>query len=297
VEELTTLLRSYADRVELALERWLPEPRIQPTRLHEAMRYATLGGGKRLRPALVYATGVALGVEPDALDGPAAAVELIHAYSLVHDDLPAMDDDDLRRGRPTCHRAYDEGTAVLVGDGLQALAFLVLARDDRIRVGAGRRLEMVEALAMAAGSRGMVGGQALDLEAVGATLNLAELENMHIHKTGALIRASVRLAALSAPETSPALATALDRYAKCVGLAYQIRDDVLDVSGETERTGKASGADAARRKPTYPALLGLARSEELARSLHEEALQSLASLDARGDPLRWLSAFIVDRPR
>jgi len=295
LQPLDTLLQDYGARAETVLERWLPEGRIQPTRLHEAMRYAVLGGGKRIRPALVYSTGQALDVDLDALDGPAAAVELIHAYSLVHDDLPAMDDDDLRRGRPTCHRAYDEGTAVLVGDALQALAFYVLAHDGALRVSPDRRLEMVKTLAMAAGSRGMAGGQALDLEAVGRQLNCAELENMHIHKTGALLRACVRLAALAAPGTPDTLLERLDRYAKCIGLAYQVRDDVLDVEGATERLGKSQGADAARHKPTYPSVLGLARSEELARGLHDQALESLAGLDARADPLRWLSAFIVER--
>ncbi len=292
---LEALLRQHAARVEAVLERWLPAAQIQPTRLHQAMRYAVLAGGKRIRPALVYATGQALGVDLRALDGPAAAVELIHAYSLVHDDLPAMDDDDLRRGRPTCHRAYDEGTAVLVGDALQSLAFYALAHDDGLGVSAERRLAMVATLAMAAGSRGMAGGQALDLEAVGRSLNPAELENMHIHKTGAILRACVRLAALASPEAPAATLERLDRYAKCIGLAYQVRDDVLDVEGATERTGKTQGADAARRKPTYPAVLGLAQSIELADHLHEQAIESLSVLDARADPLRWLSAFIVQR--
>jgi farnesyl diphosphate synthase len=292
---LDSLLRQQAERVERALERWLPAAQIQPTRLHQAMRYAVLAGGKRIRPALVYATGQALGVEAGVLDGPAAAVELIHAYSLVHDDLPAMDDDDLRRGRPTCHRAYDEGTAVLVGDALQSLAFYVLARDEGLAVSAERRLAMIETLAMAAGSRGMAGGQALDLEAVGRSLNPAELENMHIHKTGAILRACVRMAALASPGAAEVTLERLDRYAKCIGLAYQVRDDILDVEGTTERTGKVQGADAARQKPTYPAVLGLARSIELAGQLHEQAMESLSALDARADPLRWLSAFIVQR--
>lgn len=292
---LESLLRSHAGRVETVLERWLPPAHIHPVRLHEAMRYAVLLGGKRIRPALVYSTGEALGVERSGLDGPAAAVELIHAYSLVHDDLPAMDDDDLRRGRPTCHRAYDEGTAILVGDALQALAFHVLAHDEGLRVSAERRLQMVETLAKAAGSRGMVGGQALDLEAVARTLDETELENMHIHKTGAILRACVRLGGLAAPDTPEDTLERLDHYAKCIGLAYQIRDDILDVQGETGTIGKASGADAARHKPTYPSVMGLARSIELANQLHEQAMESLSVLDARADPLRWLSAFIVER--
>ncbi len=292
---LDRLLAAFSERVEGALERWLPAAQIRPTRLHQAMRYAVLAGGKRLRPALVYATGQALGAEPAALDGAAAAVELIHAYSLVHDDLPEMDDDDLRRGRPTCHRAFDEGTAVLVGDALQSLAFYVLAHDADIGATAERRLAMVETLALAAGSRGMAGGQALDLEAVGRSLNPAELENMHIHKTGAILRACVRLAALAAPDAPAATLERLDRYAKCIGLAYQVRDDILDVEGATERTGKVQGADAARNKPTYPSVLGLAQAIELSGQLHAQAIESLSDLDARADPLRWLSAFIIQR--
>jgi farnesyl diphosphate synthase len=294
---LESLLRGDAARVEQALERWLPDARIQPTRLHGAMRYAVLGAGKRLRPALVYATGRALRADPESLDAPAAAVELIHAYSLVHDDLPAMDDDDLRRGKPTCHRAYDEGTAVLVGDALQALAFYVLSHDGSLRVDPSRRLQMVEVLSLAAGSRGMAGGQALDLESVGRTLNLAELENMHIHKTGALIRASVRLATLAVPGTPDDVVERLDRYAKCLGLAYQIRDDVLDVAAPTPVLGKPQGSDAARNKPTYPSVVGTTRSEEMACSLHQQALESLEGLDERAAPLRWLSSFIVERAR
>ncbi len=254
-------------------------------------------GGKRIRPGLVYATGEALGAPLETLDGAACAVELIHAYSLVHDDLPAMDDDDLRRGKPTCHRAFDEGTAVLVGDALQSLAFYVLSHDSKLAADYRRRLEMVETLALAVGSRGMAGGQAMDLAAVGTSLNLAELENMHIHKTGALIRASVRLGALSAVDVDQATMDGLDRFAKCIGLAFQVRDDVLDVESNTEMLGKTQGADLARNKPTYPSLLGLSEAKTIAGELHEQALESIRHLDERATPLRALSAYIVGRER
>jgi geranylgeranyl pyrophosphate synthase len=213
----------------------------------------------------------------------------------VHDDLPAMDDDDLRRGRPTCHRAYDEATALLVGDALQTLAFYVLAHDDTLACGAAARLRMVEALALASGSRGMAGGQAIDLAAVGQQIDLAELEHMHIHKTGALIRASVRLAVLCAETVEVAVADGLDHYAKCIGLAFQIRDDILDVEGDTATLGKPQGSDAALEKPTYPALIGLAESKRLAAELGADAVASLDRLDARAEPLRQLAAYIVAR--
>jgi farnesyl diphosphate synthase len=243
---------------------------------------------------LVYATGQALGVSPGELDGPACAVELIHAYSLIHDDLPAMDDDDLRRGKPTCHRAFDEATAILAGDALQALAFYILAHDPAMPDNPTARLAMIEHLALASGSRGMAGGQAIDLASEGQQLDLAELENMHIHKTGALIRASVRLGALSATPGAEQL-DALDHYAKCIGLAFQIRDDILDIEGDTETLGKQQGADIARNKSTYPALLGLDEARQHARELHEEAVGRLALFGDEADPLRWLSAYIVER--
>jgi geranylgeranyl pyrophosphate synthase len=294
-DALADLLQRARERVEQALQRWLPDAGTPPPRLHEAMRYAVLAGGKRVRPVLVYGTGQALGLPVAQLDGPACAVELIHAYSLVHDDLPAMDDDDLRRGRPTCHRAYDEATALLVGDALQTLAFYVLAHDDTLACGAAARLRMVEALALASGSRGMAGGQAIDLAAVGQQIDLAELEHMHIHKTGALIRASVRLAVLCAETVEVAVADGLDHYAKCIGLAFQIRDDILDVEGDTATLGKPQGSDAALEKPTYPALIGLAESKRLAAELGADAVASLDRLDARAEPLRQLAAYIVAR--
>ena len=282
-------------RIEAALDRYLPAASAHPARLHEAMRYAVLGGGKRVRPVLTYATGLALGVAEDALDAPAAAVELIHAYSLVHDDLPAMDNDDLRRGKPTCHRQFDEATAILAGDALQALAFHVLARDVAMTVDPATRLTMIESLACAAGSRGMAGGQAIDLAAVGRDIGIAELEDMHIHKTGALIRAAVRLAALSARDLDAGAARRLDHYAKCVGLAFQIRDDILDVEAKTDVLGKRQGADIALNKPAYPALLGLDEAKERARLLHEDALASLADFDQRADALRAISHYIIAR--
>ena len=291
------LLGRYGARVRERLDRWLPAASIQPGRLHEAMRYAVLGDGKRLRPTLVYASGQALGAPMEVLDGPACAVELIHAYSLVHDDLPAMDDDDLRRGRPTCHREFDDGTAVLAGDALQSLAFQVLATADLGGVPAATRVEMIASLSLAAGSRGMAGGQAIDLGAVGAELNIAELENMHIHKTGALIRSSVRLGALCAADAASRELEQLDHYGKCIGLAFQVQDDVLDVEGDTASLGKTQGADAARGKPTYPALLGLAEAKRIGEELVEEAIDSLRDLDHRADPLRALARYIVQRSR
>ena len=295
VARLNAVMPNWQARVEQSLDQWLPAAALHPTRLHEAMRYAVLGGGKRVRPILVYATGAALAIDAEALDGPACALELIHAYSLIHDDLPAMDNDDLRRGKPTCHRAFDEATAILAGDALQALAFYILAHDPSITAGAEARLAMIETLALAAGSRGMVGGQAIDLAAVGLTPDIAELENMHIHKTGALIRAAVRMAALSAPGLDHATLQCLDHYAKCVGLAFQIRDDILDVEGDTNTLGKRQGADLVRNKPTYPSLLGLAEAKERALNLHVEALASLAALDERAAFLRGLSQYIVAR--
>ncbi|TCO82082.1 farnesyl-diphosphate synthase [Plasticicumulans lactativorans] len=290
-------IQAFQARAEQALEARLPAAGTLPCRLHEAMRYATLGGGKRVRPVLVYAAGEAVGVPAEALDAPACAVEFIHAYSLVHDDLPAMDDDDLRRGQPTCHRAFDEATAILAGDALQTLAFQVLATDTAAQVDAARRLRMVELLARASGSRGMAGGQAIDMGAVGRELSLAELENMHIHKTGALIRASVLLGALCQPQVADADLDRLDHYAKCIGLAFQIRDDILDVVGDTATIGKTQGADLALNKPTYPSLLGLDGAREHARALYEAALASLEPLGARADTLRTIATWIVDRAR
>lgn len=290
-------LKAHQTRAERALDHWLPAADREPAQLHEAMRYAVLGPGKRVRPVLVYATGEALGVALDALDSSAAAVEFIHAYSLVHDDLPAMDDDDLRRGRPTCHRAYDEATAILAGDALQALAFHALARDERLSVPPQRRIEMLALLADASGSLGMAGGQAIDLAAVGRKLSLAQLENMHLHKTGALIRASVRLGFMAGGGTDPAAEEALDVYARSIGLAFQVHDDILDVEGATEVIGKPQGSDLDRDKPTYPNLLGMAEAKATARRLCDEAVASLADFGTGADTLRELARYIVGRDR
>jgi len=293
--DLNRFLTDCQQRVETALQRWLPDAHTLPARLHEAMRYATLKGGKHIRPVLVYAAGQALGVKAQRLDAAACAVECIHAYSLIHDDLPAMDDDDLRRGKPSCHKAFGEAEAILAGDALQAKAFYLLAHADMHGVTTEHRLAMVERLALASGSRGMVGGQAIDLAAVGKTLDIAELEDMHIHKTGMLIRAAVLLGALCADRVDESTRHALDHYGKCIGLAFQVQDDILDITGNTEQLGKQAGADLALDKPTYPALLGLSGARERAQDLHQTALEALDGLDERADPLRWISHYIVER--
>jgi len=277
------------------MSQWLPGEEVLPQTLHRAMRYAVLNGGKRLRPVLVYATGQALDIPAHHLDGVASAVELVHAYSLVHDDLPAMDNDTLRRGKPTCHIQFDEATAILAGDALQALAFHILAQDTLLPITAEQRLQMINTLALASGSNGMAGGQAIDLESVGKSLNIIELENMHIYKTGALIRACVTLVTLCKQNIQPELVEQLDHYAKCVGLAFQIRDDILDVESDTETLGKTQGADAARNKPTYPSLIGLHKSKDMARDLVDQSLQSLAQLDNKAEPLREIARYIIDR--
>jgi geranylgeranyl pyrophosphate synthase len=292
---LKEYLSQCQNRVERALEARLPGENILPQKLHQAMRYCVLDGGKRMRPLLTYCTGKTLGIAPEALDGPACAVEFIHVYSLIHDDLPAMDDDDLRRGKPTCHVAFDEATAILTGDALQALAFEVLAHDQTIKASPENRIKMITTLARASGSMGMVGGQAIDLASVGTKLNLPELENMHIHKTGALIRASVNLATLAKPDIDPAVASRLDQYAKCIGLSFQVKDDILDEESDTATLGKTQGKDKDNDKPTYPALLGLAGAKQKAQELHEKALDSLSIFGSEADLLRDLSLYIIER--
>ncbi|MFQ5660032.1 MAG: (2E,6E)-farnesyl diphosphate synthase [Gammaproteobacteria bacterium] len=284
-------------RVENALEKWLPASTIQPMHLHNAMRYAVLGNGKRIRPVLVYTSGEAFGVDYSELDGPACAVEMIHAYSLIHDDLPAMDNDDLRRGRPTCHKAYDEATAILAGDALQALAFHVLAHDPNIKVNAGQRIRMIDTLALASGSRGMAGGQAIDLDSVGKQLNITELENMHIHKTGELIRACIELGALSLQDVEQEQFRKVSHYAKCIGLAFQIKDDILDIEGDTETLGKPQGSDKASNKPTYPGLLGLDGAKQAALEFHAQAIAALADFGEQTDVLRSLADYIIERDK
>jgi len=295
MSKLKAYLTACQNRVERALDARLPGENILPQKLHQAMRYTVLDGGKRTRPLLTYATGQALGLSEEVLDGPACAVEFIHVYSLIHDDLPAMDNDDLRRGKPTCHKAYDEATAILAGDALQALAFEILANDPSIQVEAAARLKMIAALTKASGSQGMVGGQAIDLASVGSKLNLPELENMHIHKTGALIRASVNMAALSKPDLDPVLAKNLDHYAKCIGLSFQVKDDILDVESDTATLGKTQGKDVDNDKPTYPALLGMAGAKQKAQELHEQAVASLTDFGSEADLLRELSLYIIER--
>ena len=280
-------------RVETALSHELPAAERTPTRLHEAMRYAVLGGGKRVRPLLVHAAGAAAGATPERLAIASCAVEFIHAYSLIHDDLPCMDDDVLRRGRPTTHVQFDEATAMLAGDALQALAFEVLARhampDDT-----AAQVEMLRILAQASGSTGMAGGQAIDLAAVGKTLTLPELELMHILKTGALIRASVLLGAYCGRLNVGELEK-LDRYAKCVGLAFQVVDDILDAEAPTEALGKTAGKDAAQGKPTYVSLLGITQAKERAEQLRLDAHAALEPFSERARHLRALADFIVLR--
>ncbi len=259
------------------------------------MRYAITNGGKRVRPVLTYATGTALGVPLERLDVAACSVEMMHAYSLVHDDLPAMDDDDLRRGLPSLHRKFDEATAILAGDALQALAFTVLATHNDSSLDATARLQMIAALGDASGAKGMAAGQAIDLESVGKTLTLEQLEDMHRHKTGALIRASARLAVLAAGSVDETLANKIDAYAGAIGLSFQIVDDILDITGDTETLGKTQGADMALNKPTYPALLGLSGAKDYAQNMHSIALDSLAGLGTEFNELRDLSRFIVNR--
>ena len=292
-EPFAGLVETCRERVHEYLDRVLPGAEVEPRRLHEAMRYAVLNGGKRVRPLLVYATGEALRLDPGLLDAPAAAVELIHAFSLVHDDLPAMDDDDLRRGEPTVHRKYDEATAILAADALQPLAFRVLATapglDD------GQAVRLVRQLAEACGSLGMTGGQSIDLASEGCLLSPAELERMHALKTGALIRSSVLSACLVARDASEAERDALDRFARRIGLAFQIRDDILDVEGETQVLGKQAGQDQRRRKATWPAVFGLAASNERCAELLREGLECLDGFGGDADALRWLARYIVER--
>jgi len=288
-------MHGYQTRVQAVLDAALPAPHLIPQRLHAAQRYAVLGGGKRLRPLLVYCTGEALQIPPAILDAPAAAVELIHSYSLVHDDLPAMDNDDLRRGQATTHRAFDEATAILAGDALQVLAFSLLSRDRTPGISSDARLKMIQILADASGTTGMAGGQAIDLAAVGRALTLAELEAMHRLKTGALIRASVLMAAACSQDLGIANWEALDGYAQDIGLAFQIQDDILDVEGNTEEIGKTSGADAARDKPTYPSVMGLEAAKSRARELTLRACERLASLGDSAKVLAWLASYVIER--
>ena len=281
-------------RMEGVLARVLPAAHVAPARLHEAMRYATLGGGKRVRPLLAFAAGEISGAAPERVEIVAAAVEMLHAYSLVHDDLPCMDDDVLRRGKPTVHVEFDQATALLAGDALQALAFQLLA-EHKLADDAATQLDMVKTLAAAAGSRGMAGGQAIDLESTGKPLSLAELEFMHIHKTGALIRAAVLAGVASGARPSAESSARLDRYAKCIGLAFQVVDDVLDAEASTATLGKTTGKDAKQGKPTYVPALGVAGARAHAEALRQEAHTALAGFGVRARRLRELADFIVTR--
>ena len=293
--ELTPQLLAWAARVEEVLDRELPPATQAPERLHQAMRYSVLGGGKRLRALLAYAASACFGAAPQCADSSAAALEIIHAYSLIHDDLPAMDNDDLRRGKPTCHIAFGEAMAILAGDALQALAFEVLANDRHARADADMRLLMLRGLAAACGAHGMAGGQAFDLDAVGHRLSQPELERMHAYKTGALIRAAVVLGALASGVAGEADIARMAEVGARIGLAFQIRDDILDIEGTTEVIGKRQGADVARDKPTYPSIIGMAQSHALAQSLRMESIALLEPLGEIAQPLRDLTHYAVDR--
>lgn len=288
-------LDKYQNRVNSALDKYLPANDPPEHNLAEAIRYSVIGGGKRIRPAMVYAAGEAMGVSTDLMDIPACAVEMIHAYSLIHDDLPAMDDDDLRRGRPTCHKAFDEATAMLAGDALQALAYEILAKDEHKELTPEHRIEMLRILTVASGAHGMAGGQAVDLASVGKQLTLEQLEHMHQLKTGALIRASILLGGMCKQDITQQEIAILSQYALCIGLSFQIQDDILDVISDTETLGKPQGSDEELEKPTFPAIIGLEKSKELALEQHEMALKHLEPLDEKADSLRELSAYIVER--
>lgn len=291
--DLPAPLKALAGRADDALARVLPGDDLPPTELHRAMRYAVLGGGKRLRPLLVYAAGQALGESGAVLDAPACAVEIIHAYSLVHDDLPAMDDDDMRRGRPTCHIVFGEAMAILAGDALQALAFELLAADEQ--TAPDLRIAMLKALGLACGAEGMAGGQAFDLSAVGRRLSLVELERMHAYKTGALIRGSVRLGALAGGCRDAEVLKRLDRYGHAVGLAFQVRDDILDIEGDSSVIGKTAGKDAAADKPTFPSIIGLEASRQRLDELVADALDAIEPFGARGEWLAALARYSAQR--
>lgn len=293
--EFQSRLDGYQNRVNAALDKYLPSEDPPEHNLAEAIRYSVMGGGKRIRPAMVYAAGEAMGVSTDLLDIPACAVEMIHAYSLIHDDLPAMDDDDLRRGRPTCHKAFDEATAMLAGDALQALAYEILAKDEHEELTPEHRIQMLSLLTEASGAHGMAGGQAVDLASVGKQLTLEQLEHMHQLKTGALIRASILLGGMCKQDISEDELKMLSDYALCIGLSFQIQDDILDVIGDTDTLGKPQGSDQEQKKPTFPAILGLEKSRQRAIQQHELALKILEPLDEKADSLRQLSAYIVER--
>ncbi len=282
---------AHQQRVETVLARTLPGEDTLPERLHEAMRYAVLGGGKRVRALLSYAAAELASAPPEQADSAAAAVELIHAFSLVHDDMPCMDDDDLRRGKASCHKQYDDATALLVGDALQSLAFEALANP-----GAAQALKQVQVLAKATGSRGMCGGQSIDLQSTGKLLTRNALETMHQYKTGALIEAAALLGAYAADHTYQPLIDTLEQYSQHMGLAFQVVDDILDATADTQTLGKTAGKDALQEKSTYVSLLGLDEAKSLVNALHAQTLQLLAGFDNKADPLRGIAKFICERP-
>jgi farnesyl diphosphate synthase len=288
-------LEAWQTRMEHALAARLPDSKMVPARLHEAMRYSVLGGGKRIRPALLFATARAVGLREDEVEAAACAIELVHVYSLVHDDLPAMDNDDLRRGRPTCHKAFDEATALLVGDALQPLAFQLLATDPALPASPTIRLRLIDILAQAIGTFGMAGGQAIDLAVQGKRLDINQVEDMHARKTGAVISASVLMAAECAPPLDANLYAALTRFATAVGLAFQIQDDLLDVTGDVTTLGKATGADSERLKPTHPAIIGIQASQQRVHLLHNQAIHALAPFGDRAESLRALAHWLLSR--
>ncbi|MAJ12112.1 MAG: (2E,6E)-farnesyl diphosphate synthase [Gammaproteobacteria bacterium] len=291
---LKTMLPTLQARTNAALNSCLPSETIPPKSLHAAMRYSALAPGKRLRPALVYVTGMVFGGADSVLDAAAASVELIHAYSLIHDDLPAMDDDDLRRGRLTCHKQFDEATAILAGDALQALAFESLINNTK-GISAEIRIEMLRVLTHASGPAGMAGGQALDLDAVGQTVTLSDLELIHRHKTGDLITASVLLGYLSSAQDDSPVRKKLQKYSECVGLAFQVQDDILDVEGTTEELGKPQGSDEELEKPTYPNLLGMSEAKKTALRLRDNAIQCLQEIEQDTSTLEEIADFIIFR--
>jgi farnesyl diphosphate synthase len=291
VSAFDTRVPAYLHRLEHAMGAHLPLADTDPDRLHQAMRYAC-NGGKHLRALLVYASGEELGVEPERLDPPACAVEFIHAYSLVHDDLPGMDNDDLRRGHPTVHKAYDEATAILVGDALQTLAFGVLAGVGALD--AEQKVAMISCLALASGSLGMAGGQAVDMASESRMLSIGQLESLHGRKTGALIRAACQLAGIAAKAPGSAR-QALDQYGKCLGLAFQIQDDVLDLVADTITLGKTAGKDEAQHKSTFPSLLGLGQAQHRAAALFNEARNAARHVSSDPEPLLWLTDYIQQR--
>jgi len=290
--KVETLIDQYANRVNQQLENNLPKESDSPQNLHKAMRYSVLGGGKRIRPALVYATGEALSCNLSNLDCAACAVEMMHSYSLIHDDLPAMDDDDLRRGRPTCHKAFDEATAILAGDAIQALAFSILANAN---IDNAQRVNMIQQLSKSSGSLGMAGGQAIDLASVNKQLDEVEIINMHTLKTAALIQASVLMAVAGSNENNPDTFARFAHFSEKVGLAFQIRDDILDIQADTETLGKPQGSDAAQNKPTYPSIVGIEQAENTANNLLLQALDEIKEFDQRANNLRAVSSYMVTR--